>query len=143
MPLTFLLSYRKRLSAAFESNRLSIPEKCLLTAQIFGDSYETAFWRLAANRLLLHEECDGATKSGHLKRRFGLADLVWDELTEREPYRATVVERVNRLMHEASTPEQNKLCTQFLLLLGGFSEMPFFLPALLFSILGGSTLACH
>lgn len=50
-------------------------------------------------------------------RRFGLTDLVWDELTEESTYHAAVVERVSRLVHE-TTDEQSKLRTQFLLMLG-------------------------
>uniref|UniRef100_A0A5K3EHR6 WD_REPEATS_REGION domain-containing protein n=2 Tax=Mesocestoides corti TaxID=53468 RepID=A0A5K3EHR6_MESCO len=117
----FFAACRKdgRLCAAFESPHLSIAERCLLTAQLFGDTYETSFWRLAAYQLLLagrDTRCEGGS---HLWRRFNLTDLVWDEMAEQATYRAATIERVNRLVHEApSTGEQNALCTQFLLLLG-------------------------
>ncbi|KAL5962355.1 WD repeat-containing protein 11, partial [Taenia solium] len=109
----------KHLCAPFESSRLSIVERCLLTAQIFGDSYETAFWRVAAYQLLTPKITTdpGVASVSSRWRRFGLTDLVWDELTEESTYRAAVVERVNRLVHE-TTAEQSKLRTHFLLMLG-------------------------
>nr|CDS15714.1 WD repeat containing protein 11 [Echinococcus granulosus] len=109
----------KHLCAPFESSQLSIVERCLLTAQLFGDSYETAFWRVAASQLLTTKISTeaGMASAASRSRRFGLTDLVWDELTEESTYRAAVVERVNRLLHEA-TAEQSKLRTQFLLMLG-------------------------
>lgn len=118
VPLCLL--YRKYLSAPFESLQLTIAERCLLTAQLFGDTYEMAFWRVVANQLL----SPGNNKKGgdfsSRWKRFGLTDLVWDELTEKSTYRAAVIERVNRLVHD-NTPERSKFCTQFLLLLGEFT----------------------
>lgn len=101
---------------AFESSTMSIAERCLLTALLFGDTYETAFWRLTNYRLFACEdEKSSFDKRKH--RRFGL-DIVWDAMAEQGIYRSTVVERVNRLAHEPSSVEQNRLCSQYLLMLG-------------------------
>ncbi|VDM31717.1 unnamed protein product [Hydatigera taeniaeformis] len=109
----------KHLCAPFESSQLSIVERCLLTALLFGDTYETAFWRVAAYQLLTSKLPAGppSVSAPKLWRRFNLTDLVWDELTEGTTYRAAVVERVNRLMSE-TTAEQSKLRSHFLLMLG-------------------------
>nr|CDS35341.2 transmembrane protein 180 [Hymenolepis microstoma] len=107
----------KHLSAPFKSSQLTIVERCLLTAQLFGDTYETAFWRVVAYQLLASGDEGRREKLSSRWKRFGLTDLVWDELTEEASYRSALVERVNRLVHN-NTPEQSKLCIQFLLLLG-------------------------
>ncbi|KAL5111771.1 WD repeat-containing protein 11 [Taenia crassiceps] len=109
----------KHLCAPFESSQLSIVERCLLTAQLFGDTYEMAFWRVAAYQLLTSKittDAEVMPAPSHW-RCFGLTDVVWDELAEESAYRAAVVQRVNRLVQE-TTAEQSKLRTQFLLMLG-------------------------
>ncbi|KAM3185291.1 hypothetical protein ACTXT7_006688 [Hymenolepis weldensis] len=107
----------KHLSAPFESSQLTIVERCLLTAQLFGDTYETAFWRVVAYQLLASGDKRKEDEFSSRWRRFGLTDLVWDELTDEADYRSAVVERVNRLVH-SNTLEQSDLCIRFLLLLG-------------------------
>ncbi|VDL18885.1 unnamed protein product [Hymenolepis diminuta] len=107
----------KHLSAPFESSQLTIVERCLLTAQLFGDTYETAFWRVVAYQLLASGDKKKGDELSSRWRRFGLSDLVWDELTEEADYRSAVVEGVNRLVH-SNTLEESKLCIRFLLLLG-------------------------
>uniref|UniRef100_A0A0X3P7H9 Uncharacterized protein n=2 Tax=Schistocephalus solidus TaxID=70667 RepID=A0A0X3P7H9_SCHSO len=99
------------LASFFTSPTRSIVERCLLTALLFGDSYETAFWRLAAYRLLVVER-PASTHNNH----FTLG-ISWDTLADQEAYRNAVVERVNRFNQLASA-EQSKLCTQYLLMLG-------------------------
>ncbi|KAM7541298.1 hypothetical protein Aperf_G00000030997 [Anoplocephala perfoliata] len=111
----------KHLSAPFESLQLTIVERCLLTAQLFGDTYEMAFWRVVAHQLLASGKDKNGGDSSSRWKRFGLTDLVWDELNEELIYRAAVIERINRLVHD-NTPEQSKLCTQFLLMLGNGKE---------------------
>ncbi|VDL92677.1 unnamed protein product [Schistocephalus solidus] len=103
--------HREGLASFFTSPTRSIVERCLLTALLFGDSYETAFWRLAAYRLLVVER-PASTHNNH----FTLG-ISWDTLADQEAYRNAVVERVNRFNQLASA-EQSKLCTQYLLMLG-------------------------
>ncbi|VDO04110.1 unnamed protein product [Rodentolepis nana] len=107
----FFAEFRKakHLSAPFQSSQLTIVERCLLAAQLFGDTYETDFWRVVAYQLLAApgDEKRREQLSGRWKR-FGLTDLVWDELTEEASYRSALVERVDRLVHNNS-PEQSKL----------------------------------
>lgn len=120
----FYFIFRKHLSAPFESSQLTIVERCLLTAQLFGDIYETAFWRVVAYQLLASGDKKKEDEFSSRWRRFGLTDLVWDELTEEANYRSAVVERVNRLVH-SNTLEESKLCVRFLLLLGKYITLDY------------------
>nr|VZI27304.1 unnamed protein product [Spirometra erinaceieuropaei] len=99
------------LASIFTSPYRSIVERCLLTALLFGDVYETAFWRLAAYRLLVVER-PSSTHTKHFT-----PGISWDTLADQEAYRNAVVERINRF-NQLATAEQSKLCTQYLIMLG-------------------------
>ncbi|CAH8543253.1 unnamed protein product [Dicrocoelium dendriticum] len=87
----------------------TLVERCLWTAQLFGDSYETRFWRVVANRLL----------KSHTKWdiRYVL-DLSWDLLAEHSLYRRSALVRLDVLERTRATEAHWNRCVHQLILLG-------------------------
>ncbi|KAF6777346.1 hypothetical protein AHF37_02996 [Paragonimus kellicotti] len=87
----------------------TIIERCLWTAQLFGDSYEIRFWRVAANRFLATRDCKSA--------RYAL-DLSWNLLADHDVYRMSVLTNLRLLEQKRTTSEHRNQCIHYLLLLG-------------------------
>ncbi|CAL8068606.1 unnamed protein product [Calicophoron daubneyi] len=99
------LKERPELSKMFLQPSATIVERCLWTAYLFSDTYETRFWRLVANRLL------------PASSRYAL-DMSWDLLAETELYRKSVFARIRHLEQSRTSPAHTAQCINSLVVLG-------------------------
>ncbi|TGZ66944.1 hypothetical protein CRM22_005054 [Opisthorchis felineus] len=103
------LAQRTELRKAFLRPSATIIERCLWTAQLFGDTYEIRFWRMVATRML--------PGVGNDRTHYTL-DLSWDLLADHSLYKSSAISRLNLLESSRSTVAQQNECIHYLLLLG-------------------------
>ncbi|KAA3679173.1 uncharacterized protein DEA37_0006644 [Paragonimus westermani] len=108
---SFLKSLAKKpeVRKTFLRSDATIIERCLWTAQLFGDSYEIRFWHMVANRLLATPDCNSA--------RYAL-DLSWNLLANHDVYRMFVLTNLQLLEQKRTTSDHRNQCIHHLLLLG-------------------------
>ncbi|KAF8570918.1 hypothetical protein P879_01295 [Paragonimus westermani] len=108
---SFLKSLAKKpeVRKTFLRSGATIVERCLWTAQLFGDSYEIRFWHVVANRLLATRDCNSA--------RYAL-DLSWNLLADHDVYRMFVLTNLQLLEQKRTTSDHRNQCIHYLLLLG-------------------------
>ncbi|KAH8871459.1 WD repeat-containing protein 11 [Schistosoma japonicum] len=97
----------------------TIIERCLWTAQLFGDVYEVKFWRLVANRLLYKRSVhnNSQTADNHLWSRYFL-DLSWDFLTDCDLYRQNVEKFISFMEKSHNSPSEIIDCVDALIMIG-------------------------
>ncbi|OON22727.1 WD domain, G-beta repeat protein, partial [Opisthorchis viverrini] len=103
------LAQRTELRKAFLRPSATIIERCLWTAQLFGDTYEIRFWRMVASRML--------PGIGDERTHYAL-DLSWDLLADHSLYKSSAISRLNLLESSRSTVAHRNECIHYLLLLG-------------------------
>ncbi|GAA56192.1 WD repeat-containing protein 11, partial [Clonorchis sinensis] len=103
------LAQRTELRKAFLRPSATIIERCLWTAQLFGDTYEIRFWRMVASRMLsgVGDDCT----------HYAL-DLSWDLLADHSLYKSSAISRLNLLESSRTTVAHRNECIHYLLLLG-------------------------
>ncbi|CAH8582253.1 unnamed protein product [Heterobilharzia americana] len=113
------LKTRHELCASFMDSSTTIVERCLWTAQLFGDVYEVKFWRLVANRLL-YKRANNISHSSEDKQLWSryFLDLSWDFLADCELYRQNVEKCMSFVEKLHISPTETMNCVDTLLMLG-------------------------
>ncbi|CAH8515540.1 unnamed protein product [Schistosoma turkestanicum] len=114
------LKTRHKLSTSFmNSSNTTIIERCLWTAQLFGDVYEVKFWRLVANRLLYNKPYHNNSQQSNnqLWSRYFL-DLSWDFLADCSLYRQNVEKFISFMEKSHNSPTQLMDCVDTMIMVG-------------------------
>lgn len=99
----------------------TIIERCLWTAQLFGDVYEVKFWRLVANRLLYKKALHHNSQqlNNQLWSRYFL-DLSWDFLADCDLYRQNVEKFISYMEKSHNSPTEIMDCVNTLIMVGKY-----------------------
>ncbi|XP_018646913.1 hypothetical protein Smp_137210 [Schistosoma mansoni] len=114
------LKTRHVLSTSFMNlSNTTIIERCLWTAQLFGDVYEAKFWRLVANRLLYKKALHNNSQqlNNQLWSRYFL-DLSWDFLADCDLYRQNVEKFISCMEKSHNSPTEIMDCVDTLIMVG-------------------------
>ncbi|CAH8557821.1 unnamed protein product [Schistosoma intercalatum] len=114
------LKTRHELSTSFMNlSNTTIIERCLWTAQLFGDVYEVKFWRLVANRLLYKKALHHNPQqlNNQLWSRYFL-DLSWDFLADCDLYRQNVEKFISYMEKSHNSPTEIMDCVNTLIMVG-------------------------
>ncbi|KAK4470603.1 hypothetical protein MN116_006141 [Schistosoma mekongi] len=114
-----LKSRHKLFTSFMNPSDSTIVERCLWTAQLFGDVYEVKFWRLVANRLLYERSIhnNSQTADNHVWSRYFL-DLSWDFLADCNLYRQNVEKFISFMEKSHNSPTEIIDCVDALIMLG-------------------------